>query len=110
MPIRRVLAVAALLVSSTTLLVPSPALAGGRLSVDKARQTASTYGAEICLADQARCRSFEVARCVRNGPKKVTCRIDERLRKKQECSYKLVVTKRDGKVTGRVRNKGNTCF
>lgn len=108
--LRRTSTVLTMLVCALGLVAPAPAAAAGGLSMDKARHTAGIYAAEICLADKGRCQSFDVKKCVRSSPKKVACRTVLQLKKDETCSYVLVVTKKNGKVSGRIKNKGNTCF
>jgi len=105
---RRLATVLTLMLCAAVLAAPAPASAAGSLSMDKARHTAKIYAEEICLADKPRCKGYEVRKCVRSSPKKVSCRTVLQLRQDEQCSYVLVVRKRDGEVTGRI--KDNSCF
>ena len=96
-----------LLMCAVALIAAPPATAAG-LSTDRARQTAKQYAAEVCAALAPRCKDYRITRCTRSSPKKVVCRTAFELTRDERCGYVLVVRKRGGDVTGRI--KDNTCF
>ena len=91
-----------MLVSAAALTAPAPAIAGGGLSIDKAKQVAKKYAAEICAADSPRCKSYSVGTCARLGPKKVRCKSTLNRKQGHKCTYKLTLTKADGDIRGKV--------
>jgi hypothetical protein len=105
--LRRLTIVVTLLMCAAALVAAPPATAAG-LSTDKARQTAKQYAAEVCAALAPRCKDYRIKKCTRSSPKKVVCRTVFELKQDERCGYVLVVRKRGGDVTGRIKN--NTCF